>query len=307
MKKQYSAFKKPLTEVELIELLDLTGEDYSLSLGDGITLISFVDVDSTMHGGVTFYSGKDEIDFDFSTTYLVKNSMKGACGNLIFTDDPKCLFLKLLKVSLEKNLYLAIDKLLDLHGESKPAFIHPSAVIEDNVFIGQGTVVSAGCVVKSGTSIGRNCIIRENTVVGVDGISPYRTSQGELIRFPHVAGVIIGDNVEIGASCVIAKGTLWYTEIADNTIIGNLCNVGHSCIIGMNVWLSVGSLIGGYVTVEDNSTIAMDVSIKNATLIKTNSSIGMGSVVTKPTKENCSYFGNPAIPVRGLKAGPDRL
>jgi UDP-3-O-[3-hydroxymyristoyl] glucosamine N-acyltransferase len=189
---------------------------------------------------------------------------------------------------------------------SKQANISPHAVVEPGVEIGEGTTVGAGAVIKSGTRIGNNTVIRENVVIGCDGVTVYRAKDGRLLKFPHVAGVLIGSNTEVGANAVIAGGILAPTTIDDDVVIGNLCNVGHGAVIGQGVWLSVGSLLGGHTTVHGGATIAMGVRVRDNLVIGDGASLGMGSVVVKSVGANHSVFGNPAKRMAGLKTGPKR-
>lgn len=225
----------------------------------------------------------------------------------IIVDDPRFVFIKLINHLVEKKMIYSLPREyrgIPLNNESN--LINKFAIIEDGVFVGTNTVIGAGCIIKSGTIIGDNCIIRENTVVGCDGIALYKANNGKILRFPHIGIVKIGNNVEIGANCVIVKGALSATQIKDNVVIGNLCNVGHGVIIESKVWSSVGTLIGGNTVINHGATIGLGVCIRDNIVIEEKSSIGMGSIVTKSTQANSSYFGNPAKPLPKLKTGPLR-
>ena len=225
----------------------------------------------------------------------------------IITDDPRYLFIKLLALFKQKKMFTPFSSYIDKQTPyiSPNAIIDPKAIIEEGVSIGEGSIISAGTIIKKGSYIANGCIIRENCTIGCDGISLYKCREG-AIRFPHIAGVYIGNNVEIGANCVIVKGTLLNTEIKEESVIGNLCNIGHGVKIGKRFWMSVGSHIGGNCTIGDHTTIGLGVNIKNNLFIGKNVSIGMGSVVTKNLTENISVFGNPAKKMRSLSTGPQR-
>lgn len=299
-------FTSPVSKQNLIILLDKLELPYQLQIEDGFSLVGPSNFDFFKPNTVSFYQGEGEAVFDKLKLFIVRRRIDMGDGNFIFVEDPKEFFIKLMSLCKELGLFESIPKAFVTSNESANTNIHPSAIIEDGVFVGNNSIISAGCVLKTGTFIGKNCIVRENTVIGVDGISPYKTKSGEMLKFPHMAGVLVHDDVEIGANCVLSKGTISYTEIGKETIIGNLCNVGHSSIIGSNVWMSVGTLVGGYSQIHPDATIGLGVSIKNGLDIGIDCSIGMGSVVVKSVEENKSCFGNPAKLVRNIQAGPER-
>lgn len=189
---------------------------------------------------------------------------------------------------------------------SADAQIANTAYIEPGVEIRAGSIIGAGAVIKTGTCVGENTVIRENVVIGCDGVTVYRAKDGRLMKFPHVGGVFIGNNTEVGANSVVAGGVLAPTVIGDEVIIGNLCNIGHRAVVKDGVWMSVGTLIGGHTTVGAGATIAMGVRVRDNLVIGEGASLGMGSVVVKDVEARHSMFGNPAKRMVGLKTGPNR-
>lgn len=244
-----------------------------------------------------------------SALILTNNDQDQFYGfNIIYVEDARFTFIKLLEFLQTKGFLKGFSSTIGFEKQyiSQKASIHPSVIFEENVVVEDNCVVSAGCVLKNGTYIGKNTIVRENCTIGCDGIALYKAKNGEVLRFPHVAGVYIANDVEIGAGCVIVRGTLANSVINENTVIGNLSNIGHGVKIGKKVWISVGAMVGGNSVIEDNTTIGLSVSIKDNVFIANGSTIGMGSVVTKSIKETTTVFGNPAKSIRRLNVGPKR-
>ena len=233
-----------------------------------------------------------------------------------------------------KNPYLGyalVAQLLDT--TPTPAKnIHPSAVIDDtavlgnNVAIGANTVieagvelgdnvvVGAGCFIgeqvkiDSGTKlwanvtvyhqvkIGKDCLIQANTVVGSDGFG-YANDRGKWIKIPQLGSVILGNNVEVGASTTIDRGALGDTIIHDGVILDNQIQIAHNVTIGENTAMAACSVIAGSTTIGKNCTIAGLVGINGHINIADGSIFTGMTMVTKDIASAGVYSsGSPCQP-----------
>lgn len=189
--------------------------------------------------------------------------------------------------------------------------IHPSAVIDADAVIDNTSHIGAGCVVGkarigAGTVlmpnvvvyddvvIGDHCLIQAGAVIGTDGLGCVRDGDGKLTKFPHLGGVVIGNEVEIGANCQIAKGAFSDTIIENGCKINGLCFIAHNCHLEENVWITGDTMLCGSVCVKKNSTIFSNVIIREQRIIGEMVTIGMGSVVTKNVPDAETWVGNPA-------------
>lgn len=233
-----------------------------------------------------------------------------------------------------KNPYLGYAKVAQLLDSTpQPAHdIHPSAVIDSSAIIGSNVKVGANTVVEAGVNladnvvigagcfigqqahigentklwantsiyhrveIGRNCLIQSNTVIGSDGFG-YANDQGNWLKIPQLGSVIVGDNVEIGASTTIDRGALENTEIHNGVILDNQIQIAHNVIVGENTAIAACSVIAGSTTVGKNCTIAGLVGINGHIQISDGCVFTGMTMVTKSISEAGVYSsGTPAVP-----------
>jgi UDP-3-O-[3-hydroxymyristoyl] glucosamine N-acyltransferase len=240
-----------------------------------------------------------------ATTPALAPALPGA--SLLIAADPRALFIDLVaRLATHPGFACFTTLVPGSAGIDATAEVHPSAVIEDGVRIGPGARIAAGCVVKRGCVVGEGAVVRENTVIGGRGIALYKSLDGRVLRFPDLAGVIVEASVEIGTSCSLPSGVLTSTVIGRDSVIGNLCNIGHGAKIGARVWMSVGTLVGGNATIGDGSTLGLGVCVRDNIRIGSNCSIGMGSVIMRHVPDGASMLGNPARALPKVDAGPQR-
>lgn len=179
------------------------------------------------------------------------------------------------------------------------AHIDPSAHIGagcviGNAVVGAGSVLMPNVVLYDNVVIGSNCLIQAGAVIGTDGLGCVRDEDGRLTKFPHLGGVRIGNDVEIGANCQIAKGAFSDTIIENGCKINGLCFIAHNCHLEENVWITGDTMLCGSVHVKKNATIYSNVIIREQRIIGERATIGMGTVVTKNVPAHETWVGNPA-------------
>jgi len=180
------------------------------------------------------------------------------------------------------------------------AVIEKGAVISDNVIIGAGCFIGEQAKIGSHTKIwanvsiyhrveiGTNCLIQANTVIGSDGFG-YANDKGTWLKIPQLGSVIIGNNVEIGASTTIDRGALEDTVIKDGVILDNQIQIAHNVVIGENTAMAACSVIAGSSTLGKNCVIAGLVGINGHIDVVDNVVFTGMSMVTKNINEAGVY------------------
>lgn len=196
--------------------------------------------------------------------------------------------------------------------------IHPFATIGDDVEIGDGTTIHSGVHVMAGSKIGRdvvifpNAVLYENTVVGDRCLIHAGVILGaygfgyELIDGRHhlsaqLGNVVLGDDVEIGASTTIDRGTFGPTLIGEGTKIDDLVMIAHNCAIGRHNMLCSQVGIAGSTTTGDYVVMAGQVGVRDHVRIGHRAVLGAMAGVTNDVPDDARMIGIPATPEREQK------
>ncbi|MEN3015607.1 MAG: UDP-3-O-(3-hydroxymyristoyl)glucosamine N-acyltransferase [bacterium] len=221
---------------------------------------------------------------------IKKNLNLGNFGSskIIEVDNAFDLFLECLKqIKLERRDFGGENRFID-----KSCIIHDNVHIGSNVYIGSGTVIYPNVVIYDNVYIGSNVVIHSNSVIGADGFGYTDNIQ----KIPQEGGVVIRDNVEIGACSCIDRATIGYTYIGQNTKIDNLVQIGHNVKIGKNCRIAGKSGVAGSARIYDNSIIAAMAGVRDGIKVGPNSILAGASMATKSIPPNQIYAGNPARP-----------
>lgn len=174
--------------------------------------------------------------------------------------------------------------------------IFPFAYINGNVSIGKNCYIASGVKIIGNVFIGDHVVIKENAVIGADGLTTDRDDTGASVSMPQFGGVIIEDNVQIGANSVIARGAIDNTVLRKGCKIDNCCWISHNNFFDENVFMVGESTTFGSVTVGKNTMISGNATVRNGIKIGSNVLIGAGSMVTKNIEDGAIVLGNPAKP-----------
>ena len=166
--------------------------------------------------------------------------------------------------------------------------IHPSAVIEDCVKIGDNNYIGPFCYFTGGTQIGSNNRFEAFCSIG---------TRPEHEKFWHKDGELtIGDNNIFRDYITINAGTKTLTSVGSDGIMLRGSHIAHDCIVEDGVTLSVLAVILGHVHVMKGSNCGSGCLIHQHQVVGSWSMIGMGCVVPKKTKlePGQTWVGNPA-------------
>lgn len=212
-----------------------------------------------------------------------------------------------------KLVYLRI---VDAYFTQKPAYgihesavIHPEAKIHKNVYIGpltyvgkavigENTLIMGSCHIMDQTQIGKDVMIQPGTVIGAEGFGYARNENGQLERFPHIGGVVIEDDVEIGANTCIDRGTLGNTLVRKGAKIDNLVHIAHNADVGENAAVIAHAMVAGSTKIGANSWIAPSSCLRDGIEIGRNATVGLAALVTKNIPDNEVWAGFPARKIR---------
>jgi len=146
-------------------------------------------------------------------------------------------------------------------------FIHPTAIVEANALLGEGTKIWHFTHILAGTHIGERCVFGQNCMVGPD------VTVGNGVKVQNnvsiYAGVTLEDEVFCGPSCVFTN-VLNPRAFIERKHEFQLTLVKHGATIGANATIVCGVTIGRYAMV------------------------GAGAVVTRDVPDHALVVGNPA-------------
>ena len=145
----------------------------------------------------------------------------------------------------------------------------------------------ANCTIAAGVRIGCNCTI------GLPGFGYEKDQAGAYWRFPHLGGVRIEADVEIGSNTCIDRGSLGDTVIGRGCKIDNLVHVAHNVVLGNNAVVIANTMLGGSVTIGAGAWVAPSVTIMNQATIGAGATLGLGAVVLKDVAPGQVIVGNP--------------
>jgi UDP-3-O-[3-hydroxymyristoyl] glucosamine N-acyltransferase len=256
---------------------------------------------------------KEFIDQNYQSLYNSLANFLTDEQQLVFVDNPRAAFIKIINKLYDKDKSSILGS-CDFSGGrgsiSPTAVISESATIGSHCYVGNYVVVGKDCEIGDNTvifdravivqkcKIGNNCLIEPGVTIGADGFAYERDPETlELERFPHIGGVVIGNNVEICANSSIARGSLSDTVIGDGTKLDALVHVAHNVVIGRNCEST---------TIGDTCWTGLNSTLKNKIKIGNNVIVGAGALVIYDVSDKDIVAGVPAKSIKH-KVTSDKL
>lgn len=147
-------------------------------------------------------------------------------------------------------------------------------VVEDDCVIGTDCVLHANVVVYPGCRLGDRVELHSGAIIGADGFGLAWDKQDNYwYKIVQTGGVVLGDDVEIGANTTIDRGAIEDTVVENGVKIDNQVQIGHNDKIGAHTAIAgctgiAGSTeIGPYCIIGGAAMIAGHLTIPAKTMI----------------------------------------
>ncbi len=178
-------------------------------------------------------------------------------------------------------------------------YIHPTAIVEPSVKLGQNNHIGAFCYITGETTIGDNNRFEAYCSIGTP--PEHKEFYGKETK-----GVVIGNDNVFREFITINSGCTQHTTIQNNVWILKGAYIGHDSLIESDAILSSGVLLGGYCIIGQNANLGLGAICHQNSIIGGGAMIGMGAIITKKNKilPLSVYVGNPA---KFLKANAHKL
>lgn len=227
-------------------------------------------------------------------------------ANFIFCDNPKAVYFTILNQFFHEETkveFISATSVVEARSIGKQVYIGHHCYIGPEVVISDNVRIENNVSIQGKVTIGTDTIIRSGVVIGTDGFGYFENKDGINVRVPHFGGVIIGEDVEIGANTCIDRGTLGDVVIGNHVKINNLCHIAHNVIIGDHAMIAALVNISGSVLIKKNVFISPAATVRNQVTIGENSLIGLGAVVVKDVEDNAVIVGVPGKNIRKQEGG----
>ncbi|MGE3152541.1 MAG: UDP-3-O-(3-hydroxymyristoyl)glucosamine N-acyltransferase [Nitrospiraceae bacterium] len=180
--------------------------------------------------------------------------------------------------------------------------LYPGVFIGDESKIGDDSVLYPNVVVRERCTIGRRVVIHSGTVIGSDGFG-YVQHEGRHHKVPQIGGVVLEDDVELGANVTIDRATFGVTRIRRGSKVDNLVQIAHNVEIGEDtivvaqVGIAGSTRVGSHVMIGGQAGLADHLHIEDRVLIAARSG------VNRNLASDQIVSGAPAMPhEQALKA-----
>ncbi|WP_440113463.1 hypothetical protein [Paenibacillus sp. QZ-Y1] len=223
------------------------------------------------------------------SSFIKLKSCSSVKSYLVTDENPEQLFYQIFMYFVHENTFQVVE-------ERRGANISlaKTAVIGESVTIGDDCVIMDNVVIMPNTILGDRVVIKPNTVIGGNGFQ-VKDIGGKRKVIPHVGGVYISDDVEIGSCVTIDKGLFGeFTTIGSEVKIDNNVYIAHSVSIGNRTMLAGGVVVAGGVSIGSSAWLGILVSVNQLLTIADYAYAGAHAAIVRSVRAHQKIVGVPA-------------
>ena len=135
-------------------------------------------------------------------------------------------------------------------------YVHPTAIVDDNVTIGDGTKIWHFAHICSGARLGNGCIFGQNTMVANDVLIGSNVKVQNNVAI--YTGTTIEDDVFLGPSCVLTNVTNPRSQVKRHSLYETTL-IRRGTTVGANATIVCGITLGRYSFIAAGAVVARDV------------------------------------------------
>ncbi len=289
-----------------------------------VTVNSLAKIEEAAPGSLTFLANPKYEQFLYTTTA----SIAIVNSSLELSAPVKATLIRV------ENAYSAFTILLDkyntykLHKEGieQPSFIHETATLGENVYVGAFAYIGPGVKIGNNSKIyphtyvgdnvtvgdnctlfanvkvyfdcvlGNNVIIHSGAVIGSDGFGFAPNPDGTYSKIAQIGNVVLGDNVEIGSNTTVDRATMGSTIINKGVKLDNLIQIAHNVEIGANTVIAAQTGVSGSTKLGENVILGGQVGVVgHISLAKGTQAQAQSGISRTIKEENTKVAGSPAF------------
>ena len=172
--------------------------------------------------------------------------------------------------------------------------IHPTAIIEDGVIIGDNVIAEAYAVIKRGSFLGDDVYIGCHVVIGEEGFQIIKDGKTNL-RIVHAGGCHISNGSAVFKGTAVCKSLFEGTTfIGENVMIDGMSYVEHNSCIEANAVLTPSVTLCGSVNICQDAWIGAGATVLNQVIVGESATLGIGCVAIRDIPDGATAVGNPA-------------
>lgn len=230
------------------------------------------------------YDDPDQVRRSDAGIVVCHGSIPPARGQtLIYVDRPKSAF-----VSAVHEYFL---------DEVTETTVHPSAVVEPGARVGDRCRIGPNAYIADCVELGDGCSIGPGTVIGELGFGFARMEDDSLTRQIHTGGVVLEDDVAVGANCSIDRAVFDETVVHSGAKLSGNVHLAHQAEIGEDVSMAFGAGVAGGATIGARTVVHPQVSVATDVEIGPDAELGMNAAVLDDVPVGTTVAGSPARPL----------